>query len=180
MVRLRARQRLCDGAFSGYAIAAVVEGSGVEKPAATSIVPQDMIDAALDDAVKRTTATRQQVLVTIAEAVHVERRFPRLPATWNALHAGAGAGLPDRLERGRPSASITTRACMADLCSARRRVQSRRSGVRRPHPEMPKGKLRADIACDASGHGRFKADANTRGAQRCFQTKRSRARSLTT
>jgi len=45
------------------------KGSGVEKPAATSIVPQDMIDAALDDAVNRTTATRQQILVTIAEAV---------------------------------------------------------------------------------------------------------------
>jgi hypothetical protein len=45
------------------------KGSGVEKPAATSIVPQDTIEAALDDAVNRTTATRQQILVTIAEAV---------------------------------------------------------------------------------------------------------------
>ena len=45
------------------------KGIGVEKPAPNSIVPQDMIDAALDDAVNRTTVAREQISVTTAEAV---------------------------------------------------------------------------------------------------------------
>jgi hypothetical protein len=44
-------------------------GTGVEKPAADSIVPQAVIDAALDDAANRTTASREQITVTTAEVV---------------------------------------------------------------------------------------------------------------